>query len=143
MSVREAFVHRLAARSPDDVSALAAAIASGAIDASAIVAILGKTEGNGLVNDFSRGLAARAAAAELARHIGAAAAARVCLVMSGGTEGALSPHLTVLEVRASAASPQAGALAIGCAHTPDLAAGHLQLHPGLSDNPDIGAGLCD
>ncbi|MCX7297690.1 MAG: cyanuric acid amidohydrolase, partial [Hyphomicrobiales bacterium] len=48
-------VHRIAARSPDDVSGIAAAIAAGRIEPGGVLAVLGKTEGNGLVNDFSRG----------------------------------------------------------------------------------------
>jgi hypothetical protein len=40
---------------PGDVSALAAAIDAGRIDAARIVAVIGKTEGNGRVIDFTRG----------------------------------------------------------------------------------------
>ena len=55
-----AYAHRLSANAPDDVAALEAAFASGAIATESVVAILGKTEGNGCVNDFSRGFATRA-----------------------------------------------------------------------------------
>ena len=41
---RQAFVHRLATRAPDDVAPLEAMIASGEIKAKGLVAILGKTE---------------------------------------------------------------------------------------------------
>lgn len=112
-------VHRLSAAAPDDVTALAAGIADGMIDPAGIIAIFGKTEGNGLVNDFSRGLAVRALTDTLRRHIGEAAAG-VCLVMSGGTEGAMAPHLLVFE-RAEPDAPPAGpALAVGRSHTADL-----------------------
>jgi cyanuric acid amidohydrolase len=119
----EARVHRIAAVGPDDVSGIEHAIAAGRIDPAGIVAIFGKTEGNGLVNDFSRGFATAALGAMLARVLPADQAAAVCLVMSGGTEGALSPHFIVLE-RASGtgAGP---ALALGRAHTADLPAEHL------------------
>ena len=50
-------VHRISASAPDDVSGIEAAIKSGQIDPAGVFAVLGKTEGNGLVNDFSRGLA--------------------------------------------------------------------------------------
>ena len=86
---RQAFVHRIATRAPDDVAALEAMIASGAIQAPGVVAILGKTEGNGCVNDFSRGFATRALKDALKRHLPADEADAVCIVMSGGTEGAL------------------------------------------------------
>ena len=50
-------VHRISASAPNDVSGIEAAIAAGRIDPAGIVAILGKTEGNGNVNDFTRGYA--------------------------------------------------------------------------------------
>ncbi len=50
-----ASVHRYTMRDPGDVSELAGAIAAGQVRAEHIVAVLGKTEGNGLVNDFTRG----------------------------------------------------------------------------------------
>ena len=118
--IRRAFVHRISTRSPDDVSGLEAAFDGGRIEPGAVVAILGKTEGNGCVNDWTRALASRALRDLLAQRLGAAGA-RVCVVMSGGTEGALAPHLTVFEVRPSADAPEGEALAIGHAHTPDLA----------------------
>lgn len=120
MSTRRAFVHRIATAAPDDVSGLERAIAEGRIVPGAIVAIFGKTEGNGLVNDWTRGLAARALRDLLGRHAGPEAAERVCLVMSGGTEGGLSPHVTVFEVREADEAAVPGALAIGHAHTADL-----------------------
>lgn len=48
-------VHRISATAPDDVGGIEAAIAAGRINPAGIIAIFGKTEGNGLVNDFSRG----------------------------------------------------------------------------------------
>ena len=111
MATRRAFVHRVPMGAPDDVSALQAAMAQGRIDPAAIVAILGKTEGNGCVNDFTRGFASMV----LARTLAAASPATadgVCLVMSGGTEGGLSPHATVIESRATDEPAEAGALAV-------------------------------
>jgi cyanuric acid amidohydrolase len=117
-------VHRISAAAPDDVSGIEAAIAGGVIDPAGIVAILGKTEGNGNVNDFTRGYATLALTLMLHRHLPDDEARAVCLVMSGGTEGAMAPHWTVFERRREneGGSP---ALAIGCAHTPALAAEHL------------------
>ena len=110
---RQAFVHRIATAGPDDVSGLEAAIAEGRIDPDAVVAVFGKTEGNGCVNDFTRALASRA----LKDLLGP----RPCLVMSGGTEGGLAPHFIVFEVRNTDAAPHVEALAIGKAHTQPLA----------------------
>lgn len=110
-------VHRISAAAPNDVSGIARAIADGRIDPAGIVAILGKTEGNGNVNDFTRGFATHVLALMLEKHLGAKAH-EVCLVMSGGTEGAMAPHWTVLE-RAEG-SGEGPALAIGRAHTAAL-----------------------
>ena len=122
---RQAFVHRIATRAPDDVSAFEAMIASGAISAPGVVAILGKTEGNGCVNDFSRGFASRALKDLLARHLPREEADAVCIVMSGGTEGALAPHIVVFERRDVDGPPETGALALGRARTGSLPPEHL------------------
>ena len=114
-----ALVHRLSARGPDDVAPLMEAIGAGRIEPAGIVAILGKTEGNGCVNDFTRAFAVRELRVALSAHLPAAAVNGVSIVMSGGTEGALAPHWLVLERRA-ARSGQGPALALGSIHTPDL-----------------------
>src|ERR1041384_1032190 len=114
-----ALVHRISADAPDDVSGIAAAIAAGRMYPHGIVAIFGKTEGNGCVNDFTRGFATQSLTLLLRQHMGDDAAAQVCLVMSGGTEGAMAPHWVVLERRDGASGAQP-ALAIGRAHTPAL-----------------------
>ena len=95
---RRARVLRLPTAGPQDTAPLAAAIASGEIDAGSIVAIVGKTEGNGCVNDFTRGYATLALKLLLAEVLGCPLAEiekQVAIVMSGGTEGGLSPHLVV------------------------------------------------
>ena len=71
---------------PDDVSGLLKLVETGEIDPSRLVAILGKTEGNGCVNDFTRGFAVSAFKTRLGAN-----AADIALVMSGGTEGGLAP----------------------------------------------------
>jgi len=57
VTTQRARVLRLATGGPQDTAPLAAAIAAGEIDPATIVAIVGKTEGNGCVNDFTRGYA--------------------------------------------------------------------------------------
>ncbi|QDM16721.1 ring-opening amidohydrolase [Tardiphaga sp. vice304] len=117
----EARIHRIAAGAPDDVSGIEAQFAAGRIDPRRIVAILGKTEGNGCVNDFTRGFASSALKAMIVRATGEASDAverRVVTVMSGGTEGGLSPHWLVFEVvPGEAAADGEMALAIGTAVT--------------------------
>jgi len=56
-----------------------------------IHAVLGKTEGNGCVNDFSRGYATLAI-----KGVIGAENPHVSVVISGGTEGVLSPHYIIL-----------------------------------------------
>lgn len=124
---RQALVHRLPAASPDDTSALVAAAQRGDIDPARIVAILGKTEGNGCVNDFTRGyatLALKQAVAALSGRTLDDVAKHVAFVMSGGTEGGLSPHWLVFETRdapPTSSPPGRATLAIGIAMTPDFA----------------------
>ena len=105
-ALRRATVHRLPMRSPDDVGALDAAIAQGAIDPAGIIAILGKTEGNGCVNDFTRAFAVRSLQTLLGRHVDGDAINQIAMVMSGGTEGALSPHMIVFEARDASGETQ-------------------------------------
>ena len=62
-------VHRISAAAPDDVSGIEAAIAAGRIDPKGVIAILGKTEGNGLVNDFARGYASLALSLLFQRYL--------------------------------------------------------------------------
>ncbi|MFZ1428515.1 MAG: ring-opening amidohydrolase, partial [Geminicoccaceae bacterium] len=117
---REARVHRIAAGGPDDMAGLTAAVQRGDLDPAAIVAILGKTEGNGCVNDFTRGFATASLTAWLGRQPATDPAA-AALVMSGGTEGALSPHWIVVEVRDGDGPATGGkALAVGHVRTEDL-----------------------
>jgi cyanuric acid amidohydrolase len=124
--IRRALVHRISASAPDDVSGIDAAIAAGRIDPQGVIAILAKTEGNGLVNDFSRGHATLALSLLFQRHLPVEEAARICLVMSGGTEGGMAPHWVVFERQpADAGDAQNRSLAIGRAHTPALAFEHL------------------
>ena len=95
---RRTRVLRLPTASPQDTTPLAAAIAAGEVDARTIVAIVGKTEGNGCVNDFTRGYATLALKLLLAGALGCPLAEiekRVAIVLSGGTEGGWSPHLLV------------------------------------------------
>jgi cyanuric acid amidohydrolase len=121
----EALVYRVPMRHPGDVSGVAALIDSCTLEPTRIMAVLGKTEGNGCVNDHTRGYAVLALQVLLAERLGTtrtAVADRVAIVMSGGTEGGLSPHFTVFATRPGAAAPTGNkALAIGVAHTPDIA----------------------
>jgi ring-opening amidohydrolase-like protein len=80
-----------------DASGLVELIDSGAVEADRVIAVIGKTEGNGGVNDYTRIIADRAFREVLvakgtrtAEQVG-----QVPIVWSGGTDGVLSPHATV------------------------------------------------
>jgi cyanuric acid amidohydrolase len=123
-TMRRARVLRLATAGPQDTAPLAAAIKAGEVDPATIVAIVGKTEGNGCVNDFTRGYATLALKLLLAERLKCPPAEidrRVALVMSGGTEGGLSPHLLVFCREAAAAGASDKRLAIGIGLTRDFA----------------------
>ncbi|WP_425260060.1 ring-opening amidohydrolase [Rubrivivax sp. RP6-9] len=119
-------VLRVPCSGPGDLRAVQALIEAGSLVPAEIVAVMGKTEGNGCVNDHTRDFASTAWCHLLAPHLActpAAVAARVALVMSGGTEGVLSPHFTVYTRRRLAATGAAGAakrLVVGIAHTRDF-----------------------
>ncbi|MBD2148893.1 ring-opening amidohydrolase [Pseudanabaena sp. FACHB-1277] len=114
-------VFKLPQNSPDDISALDAAIAAGNILPENIVAIMGKTEGNGCVNDFTRGFAVQSLQNYLSKIIGQKQAAAIVYVMSGGTEGVLSPHLIVFTSQDSESdAPKRMGLTLGVIHTRDF-----------------------
>jgi len=121
-------VVRIATKGPGDVSGLMELIAAGKIVPSEIRAVLGKTEGNGGVNDFTREYALAALCDALAPHLRLAPREvedKIAFVMSGGTEGVLSPHLTVFARRVAATEAPSDLgnskrLSIGIAHTRDF-----------------------
>ncbi len=114
-------VHRISAHAPDDATGIAEAIERGEIDPRGVIAVFGKTEGNGCVNDFSRGFAAMTLTHFFTRFMPEEDARKICFVMSGGTEGAMAPHWTIFE-RSEIDGGAAPALAIGRAHTRALPA---------------------
>jgi cyanuric acid amidohydrolase len=121
-------VIRIPTKGPGDVSGLMALIESGKLLPADILAVLGKTEGNGGVNDFTREYAVAALREALAPHLKlkpCAVEAKIAFVMSGGTEGVLSPHLTVFTRSFTRGGNGASAgggkrLSIGIAQTRDF-----------------------
>ena len=90
-------VRKIPLHSVSDASELGKLIDDGILDADRIVAVIGKTEGNGGVNDYTRIIADRAF-----REVIAANGTRsvddvksIPIVWSGGTDGVISPHATV------------------------------------------------
>lgn len=121
----ECQVFRLSMASPNDVSALRQLFDSGDLDPTHVVAVVGKTEGNGGVNDFTRGYFTQSLMLLLAERLGISAdavAAHVPCVLSGGTEGVLSPHMAVFARVPTTQPPSAAALAIGVAFAAEVPA---------------------
>ena len=80
-----------------DASGLVELIDAGIVEADRVVAVVGKTEGNGGVNDYTRIIADRAfrdALLEKGKR-SAEEVGRIPIVWSGGTDGVLSPHATI------------------------------------------------
>ena len=91
IEVRKVPIHSVA-----DASELAKLIDDGVMQAERVIAIIGKTEGNGGVNDYTRIIADRAFREVLVEK-GAPAeqVKQVPIVWSGGTDGVISPHATI------------------------------------------------
>src|SRR5579872_150014 len=120
-------VIRIPTKGPGDVSGFTQLISQGKIAPSSVLAVLGKTEGNGGVNDFTREYAVAALCDALCSHLKMSPRAvedKIAFVMSGGTEGVLSPHLTVFTRNdaGAVANGRSGGkrLSIGIAHTRDF-----------------------
>ena len=91
IEVRKVPIHNVS-----DASELAKLIDDGVMEASRVVAIIGKTEGNGGVNDYTRIIADRAFREVLvAKGAPADRVKQVPIVWSGGTDGIISPHATI------------------------------------------------
>jgi ring-opening amidohydrolase-like protein len=90
-------VRKIAISHVSDASGLTELIDAGVIDADRVVAVIGKTEGNGGVNDYTRIIADRAFREVLVERGSRTMqqAKQVPIVWSGGTDGVLSPHATV------------------------------------------------
>lgn len=90
-------VAKVEIKSVSDASGLADAIAAGQFAANDVVAVIGKTEGNGGVNDFTRILSDQAFRSVLAEHGHGSVEQieQIPMVWSGGCDGVITPHATV------------------------------------------------
>jgi barbiturase len=90
-------VRKVPLESVSDASGLAKLIDDGVIEADRVIAVIGKTEGNGGVNDYTRIIADRAFRDVLVAK-GTRTAEEVHqipVLWSGGTDGVLSPHAAI------------------------------------------------
>jgi ring-opening amidohydrolase-like protein len=100
-----------------DASGMADAIKSGQFTADEVIAVIGKTEGNGGVNDFTRILADGSFRRVLVKHGKRSEAdiKQIPMVWSGGCDGVITPHATIFarnDKKGPASKPR---LAIGTA----------------------------
>jgi len=105
-----------------DASGLEERILAGQFTADQVVAVVGKTEGNGGVNDFTRILADQAFRGMLLTHgtRGADAITRIPMVWSGGCDGVITPHATVFAQNDRKGPASKARLAIGTAMSPKI-----------------------
>jgi cyanuric acid amidohydrolase len=108
--------------SPQDTSGMADALASGRLKADDIVAAIGKTEGNGGVNDFSRILADQTYRKALveAGSRSAEQMAAMPMVWSGGCDGVITPHVNLFARTAERGPETQSRLAIGAALSEEI-----------------------
>jgi cyanuric acid amidohydrolase len=115
-------VAKIELKTVKDASGLEERIRSGQFTADEVVAVIGKTEGNGGVNDFTRLLADEAFRRVLLKHgkRTEAEVAKIPMVWSGGCDGVITPHATVFARNAKKAASNAPRLAIGAAMSAEL-----------------------
>ncbi|HEV8387396.1 MAG TPA: ring-opening amidohydrolase [Nitrososphaera sp.] len=118
-------VFKVPMASPDDLGGLVLLIKEKNIRPEDIVAIIAKTEGNGNVNDFTRGFAASTFQSFLSEHLHCsrdAVSKKVSIVCSGGCEGVMSPHATIFAKsnKSELKKGMAKRLAIGVKNTGNL-----------------------
>ena len=105
-----------------DASGLEACIAKGQFAADEVIAVIGKTEGNGGVNDFTRILADEAFRRVLLKNGKRSEAdiANIPMVWSGGCDGVITPHATVFAANDKTGPASKSRLAIGTAMSAEL-----------------------
>jgi len=115
-------VAKIELKTVQDASGLEHCIAQGRFSADQVVAVIGKTEGNGGVNDFTRILADQAFRRVLREQGDRSEAqiAHVPMVWSGGCDGVITPHATVFAKTPKSGPASASRLTIGTALSKEL-----------------------
>jgi ring-opening amidohydrolase-like protein len=129
-----------------DASGMAALIKAGTFAVDEVIAVIGKTEGNGGVNDFTRILADQAFRGVLAElgHRSEADIRKIPMIWSGACDGVLTPHATVFARDARAGPASHSRMAIGTAMSPALLPEDIG-RPAMVENVAEGvkAAMCD
>jgi ring-opening amidohydrolase-like protein len=115
-------VAKIELKTVKDASGLEACIGNGQFSADEVVAVIGKTEGNGGVNDFTRILADEAFRRVLLKQGKRTEGeiAKIPMVWSGGCDGVMTPHATVFASNEKKGPTSKTRLAIGTAMSVEL-----------------------
>jgi cyanuric acid amidohydrolase len=114
-------VAKVELKSVQDASGMEALIKKGQFRADEVIAVIGKTEGNGGVNDFTRILADQAFRTVLRKHGSSEQAVeQIPMVWSGGCDGVITPHATIFARNAKTGPANKSRLAIGTALSAEL-----------------------
>jgi ring-opening amidohydrolase-like protein len=115
-------VAKVELKTVQDASGLEGLIAANKFGADEVIAVIGKTEGNGGVNDFTRILADQAFRRVLLKK-GTRSEAEihnVPMVWSGGCDGVITPHATIFARNAKTGPTDKSRLVIGTALSAEL-----------------------
>jgi ring-opening amidohydrolase-like protein len=115
-------VAKVELKTVQDASGVEDLIAAGKFTADQVIAVIGKTEGNGGVNDFTRILADQAFRRVLMKHGKRSEAEihNVPMVWSGGCDGVITPHATVFARNDKTGPASKSRLVIGTALSVEL-----------------------
>jgi ring-opening amidohydrolase-like protein len=114
-------VAKVELKSVQDASGMEALIKKGQFRADEVIAVIGKTEGNGGVNDFTRILADQAFRTVLRKHGSSEEAVeQIPMVWSGGCDGVITPHATIFARNAKTGPANKSRLTIGTALSAEL-----------------------
>jgi barbiturase len=115
-------VAKVELKTVQDASGVEDLIKAGKFTADQVIAVIGKTEGNGGVNDFTRILADQAFRRVLMKHGKRSEADihNVPMVWSGGCDGVITPHATVFARNDKTGPASKSRLVIGTALSVEL-----------------------
>jgi len=115
-------VAKIELKNVQDAGGVEDRIKAGQFTADQVIAVIGKTEGNGGVNDFTRILADQAFRRVLLK-LGSrseAEIAKIPMVWSGGCDGIITPHATVFARNGKSGPTAQSRLALGTAMSVEL-----------------------
>ena len=115
-------VAKVELKTVQDASGVEDLLKAGKFTADEVIAVVGKTEGNGGVNDFTRILADQAFRRVLMKYGKRSEAEihNIPMVWSGGCDGVITPHATIFARNGKTGSPNKSRLVIGTALSAEL-----------------------